>query len=137
MLICHKLLVSYEAAVPQACHVSDVQATSAAISSVCHASVVRGCVRLSASSSLIYHFWFLKHHHSAATHYHHRRLETQLSYPWKLHVCRANNTYFIFIFLFLLSVFVIVFNCIKQNRSYCLHWLYFSTFIITYDKSIE
>ena len=43
------------------------------IGSVCHASVVRGCVRLSASSSLIYHFWFLKHHHSAATPHHHRR----------------------------------------------------------------
>ena len=45
--------------------VSDVHA-SCNIGSVCHASVVRGCVPLSASSSLIYHFWFLKHHHSAA-----------------------------------------------------------------------
>ena len=43
------------------------------IISVCHASVVRGCVPLSSSSSLIYRFWFLKHHHSAATPYHHRR----------------------------------------------------------------
>ena len=29
-------------------------------------------------------------------------------------------------FHFLLSVFVIVFNCIIQNNSYCLHWRYFS-----------
>ena len=29
MLICHKLVVSYEAAVLQVCHVSDVHATSA------------------------------------------------------------------------------------------------------------
>ena len=49
---------------------SDVNAT---LASVYHASVVRGCVPLSASSSLIYHFWFLKHHHSAPTPHHHRR----------------------------------------------------------------
>ena len=71
------------------------------------------------SSSLIYHFWFLKHHHSAATPHHHCRLETQLSYPWKLHACKANNNYFLSIcFYFLLSVFI-VFNSIIQNKSYC------------------
>ena len=43
------------------------------IGSACHASVVKGCVPLSASSSLIYHYWFLKHHHSAGTHHHYRR----------------------------------------------------------------
>ena len=46
------------------------------IGSVYHANVMRGCVPLSASSSLIYHFWFLKHHHSAATHHHHCRCGT-------------------------------------------------------------
>ena len=87
MFICHKLVVSNEAAGLQACHVSDVQCllqavrATSAFGSVCHASVVRGCVQLSASSSLIYHFWFLKHHHSAARHHHHGRWETQLSYP--------------------------------------------------------
>ena len=89
-------------------------------------SVVRGCVPLSASSSLIYHFWFLKHHHSAARHHHHRRWETQLLYPCKLHACRANNNYFLYIlFYFILYAFLIVFNCITQNNSYCLHQQYF------------
>ena len=70
MLICHKLVVSNEPTGLQACQMSDMHAKLA----VYHASVVRGCVPLSASSSFIYHFWFLKHHHSAATHHHHRRL---------------------------------------------------------------
>ena len=76
MLICHKRVASNEAAVLQACHISDEHATmqlSSNIGSVCHASVVSCCVPLNASSSLFYHFWFLKHHHSAATHHHHRR----------------------------------------------------------------
>ena len=78
MLICHKRVASNEAAVLQACHVSDVHPSSnkaamVHLASVCHASVVRGCVPLSSSSSLIYHFWFLKHPHSAATPHHHRR----------------------------------------------------------------
>ena len=72
------------------------------IGCVYNASVVRGCALLSASSSLIYRFWFLKHNHSAATHHHHCRWDTQLSYPWKLHACRANNNYFLHIFFYLL-----------------------------------
>ena len=75
MLICHKRVASNEAAVLQACHMSDVHATTQPhrlLGSASHASVVRGCVPLSASSSLFYHFWFLKHHHSAATPHHHR-----------------------------------------------------------------
>ena len=43
------------------------------IASDCRASLVRGYVPLSSSSSLIYHFWFLKQYHSAATPHHHRR----------------------------------------------------------------
>ena len=52
MLICHKRIASNEAAVVQACHMSesDVHAT---FGSVYHASVLRGCVPLSASSSFI------------------------------------------------------------------------------------
>ena len=76
MLICHKRVASNEVAVLQACLLSDVHATMQPhcdIVSVCHASVVRGCVPLNSSSSLIYHFWFLKHHHSAATPHHHWR----------------------------------------------------------------
>ena len=54
-------------------------------------------------------------------------LETQLSYPWKLHACRANYNYFLYILLYsFLSLFVAVFNCIIQNKSNCLHWQYFS-----------
>ena len=34
--------------------------------------------------------------------------------------------FYISFFYFLLSVLVIVFNCIIQNNSYCLHWQYFS-----------
>ena len=80
------------------------------IGSVCHASVVRGCVLLSASSSLIYHFWFLKHHQSAATPHHHNRWEMQLSYPWKLHACRAkNNYYFLYIYFFFCSLYLLLF----------------------------
>ena len=83
-MLIHKLVVSNEAAVLQAApSISCVACVGRAcnIGSVCHASVVRGCVPLSASSSLIYHFWFLKHHHSAATPHHHNRWEMQLSYP--------------------------------------------------------
>ena len=77
----------------------------------------RGCVPVSATSSLLYHFSFLKHNHSAASHHHHRRCETQLSYPWKLHACRANNNYLPY-FYFLRYVFGIGFSCIIQNKSY-------------------
>ena len=54
-------------------------------------------------------------------------LLTQLSYPWILHACRANDNYFLYIyFYFLLHWFGIVLNCIIQNNSYCLHRQYFS-----------
>ena len=99
MLICHKLVVSNEAATLQACHVSPSR-RACNIGSACHASV---------SSSLIYHFWFLKHHHSAATPNHHNRWETQLSYPWKLSACRANNKYFICIFFIICSLYLLLF----------------------------
>ena len=87
------------------------------IGSVYHASVMRGCVPLSASSSLTYyHCWSLKHHHSAATRHHHC--------PGKLHACRANNNYFLyFVFYFLLYLFGIVFNCIIQNNIFLYTYL--------------
>ena len=85
MLICHKFYVSSRAAVMQSMsyvrRASPCMQQSAGTGSDCHASVVRFCVLLSASSSLIYHFWSLKHHHSAARHHYHHRWETQLSYP--------------------------------------------------------
>ena len=81
------------------------------IGSVYHASIVRGCVPVSTLSSLISHFWFLKHHHPLAMHRHHRRRETQLSYPRKLHACRANNNYFIY-FLFFCSIYLVLFSIV-------------------------
>ena len=85
------------------------------IVSVCHArlaSVVRGCVPLSASSSLIYHFWFLKHHHSAVTPRHHRRC-------WRS--CRTHENcthaeqiiiiFYIFIFTFC-SMYLVLFSIV-------------------------
>ena len=81
------------------------------IVSVCHASVVRGCVPLS-SSSLIYHFWFLKHHHSAATTHHHRCC-------WR--GCRTHENcmrteqiiiiFYIFIFIFC-SMYLVLFSIV-------------------------
>ena len=79
---------------------------------VCHASVVRGCVPLSVSSSLIYHFWFLKHHHSAATPHHHRRC-------WRC-CCTHENCmrakqiiiiFYIFIFIFC-SMYLVLFSIV-------------------------
>ena len=85
------------------------------IGSVYHASAVRGCVPVSTSSSLIYHFWFLKHHHPAATHHHHRRCMRQLSYPWKLHACKANNHYFLNIFIFC-SMYLVLFLIVLYRQ---------------------
>ena len=85
------------------------------ISSVYHASVVRGCVPLSASSSFIYHFQFLKHHHSAASHHHHRRCQAHLSYPGKLHTCRANN-YFLYFFSILGSMYLVLFSIVLYRK---------------------
>ena len=83
------------------------------IGSVDHACIVRGCVPVSISSSLIYHFWFLKHHHSSATPHHHRRCMRQLSYPWKLHACRANNNYFLYIFFhFFCTMYLVLFSIV-------------------------
>ena len=115
MLICHKLVVSNQAAGLQACHMSDAHATGTNLGSVCHASVVRGYVLLSASSSRIYHFWFLKHHHSAARHHHHSRWETQLSYPLKLHACRANNHYFLYILIFFILYVLVLFSIVLHR----------------------
>ena len=118
MLICHKLNVSSWAVVLQ--NMSYVRCASRSITlhstigSDCHASVVRGCVPLSASSSLIYHFWSLKHHHSVARHHYHRRWETRLSYPWKLHACRANKNYFLYnlFYFWLYCMYLVLFSIV-------------------------
>ena len=79
------------------------------IGSVCHASVMRGFVPLSASSSLIYRFWFLKQHHSAATPHHHNRWETQLSYPCNcMHAEQIIIIFYIFFYIFC-SLYLLLF----------------------------
>ena len=81
------------------------------IASVCHASVVRGCVPLSASSSLIYHFWFLKHHHSAPTPHHHRRWWR--SCPIHENCIRAEQIIIFYIFIFIFgSMYLILFSIV-------------------------
>ena len=114
MLICHKLDVSSRAAVLQSMscvrRASPCKCMQQSAVTVMPAS--RGCAPLSASSSLIYHFWSLKHHHSAARHHYHRSLETQLSYPWKLHACRANNIYFLQFFFIFCSMYLVLFSIV-------------------------
>ena len=120
------MLSQKQQAVLQVSHMSHVCATLAV--SIIPASWEVVC-RL-ASHPAHYHFWVLKHHHSAETHHHLRRREMQLPYPWNMHACKANNNWFLYIFLhFPLYVFGIVFNCIIQNNSYCLQWKYFSVLL--------
>ena len=70
------------------------------------------CRWASRSSRLIYHFWLLKHHHPAATHHHLRHCEMQLSSPWKLHACTANNHYFLYIYLYICYMYLVLFSII-------------------------
>ena len=86
------------------------------IGSVNHVNVVRGCVPLSTSPSLLGHFWSLKHQHSAAMHHHHRRCETQLSYPWKLHAFRANNNNFLYIFFIFCHMYLALFSFVLYRK---------------------
>ena len=81
------------------------------IGSVCHASVVRGCVPLSASSSLIYHFWFLKHHHSAATHHHHRRCWRSCTYENCMDAELIIIIFYIFFSIFC-SMYLVLFSIV-------------------------
>ena len=74
------------------------------IGSVYHASVMRGCVPLSASSSLTYHCWSLKDHHYAATRHHHC--------PWKLRACRANNNCFLYFLFDFYSLYLVLFSIV-------------------------
>ena len=94
------------------------------IVSVCHASVVRGCVRLSASSSLIYHFWFLKHRYSAATPHHHRRC-------WRS--CRTNeNCMFAEQIIIIFYIFIILFS----SMYLVLFWIVLYRTIVTVYTNI-
>ena len=84
--------------------------------SVCHASVVRDCVPLSASSSLIYHYWFLKHHHSAETHHHHWRCRR--SFRTHEDCMHAEQIILIFYILFVIfcSMYLVLFSIALYRR---------------------
>ena len=126
MLLCHKRVTSNEAAVLQACHVSDVHATM---------QPHRQCLscqrreRLCAAELIIQSSLTLLVSQTPSLCSDTSpppALLTQLSYSWKRHACRANNNYYLYIlFYFLLYVFGIVLNCIIQNNSYCLHRPFF------------
>ena len=82
------------------------------IGSLYHASIVRGCVPVTGSFSLIYHFWFfspsLWSDVSPPP-----LLRDAVAYSWKLHTCKANNHYFLYLFLKLIIcrmylVFIII-----------------------------
>ena len=98
MFICHELYVSNPAALLQVCHMSDVCAILAV--SIMPASWEVLCRWPSHLSLLV-----SQTPSPAATHHQLRHCETQLSYPWKLHACKANNNYFLYIFYFLLYVY--------------------------------
>ena len=105
MLICHKLMSRVERRYCKEClsyvrrespcnlHVTIAMSIMPASWEVCHwaphpvFSVISGL--------------------SAATHH---RCETQLSYPWKLHACRANNNYFLYIFFNFCSLYFVLFS---------------------------
>ena len=127
MLIFHKRVALNEAAVRQACHVSDVHATKQP-----HRQYLscqrRG--RLCAAELIIQSYLALLVSQTPSLGSDASpppALLTQLSYQWKLHACRANNNYFLYIFFhFLLYVFGIVLNWIIQNNSDCLQRQAFS-----------
>ena len=123
MLICHKLVASNGVEVLQACHMSDVHATLAV--SILPAS--REVVCRWASHPV------LSMTSSFSNTITRQRRITTTAVAWGC--CRTHENcmhaeqiiiisrYFFYLLLF---VFGIVFNCIIQNNSYCLHWQYFS-----------
>ena len=82
------------------------------IASVCHASVVRGCVPLTSSSSLIYHFWFLKHHHLAATPHHHLRCwRSSCTHENCMHAEQVIIIFYIF-YIFIWAMCLVLFSIV-------------------------
>ena len=119
MLICHKRVASNEAAVLQACHVSDVHAT---MQPHRHSSVtvwVRQCLscqrrdRLCAAELIIQSY--LKHHHSgdsAATPLRHRRRwRSCLTHENCMRAKQIIIIFYIFIFIFC-SMYLVLFSIV-------------------------
>ena len=52
---------------------------------------------------------------SITSHHYNRRWETQFSYPWKLHECRANNNYFRYIFFTFYSMYLVLFSIVLHT----------------------
>ena len=120
MLICHKLVVSNEAAVLQACHVSDVHATSALYAIIAMPASWEVVCRWVPHPVLSITSGF------SNTTTLQRRLTTRTvgrrschTHENYMHAEQIIIIFYIFIFYFLVSLFVIVFNCIMQNNSYC------------------
>ena len=106
---------------------------ASSIGSVYHASVIRGCVPVSASSSLIYHSGF------SNTITWQRRVTTtaiaRRSCRTRENCMHAEQIIIFYIFYFLLYVFGIVFNGIIQNKLLFTPTIFF--YIIIHDKCIK
>ena len=112
MFIGHKRVVSNEAAVLQACHVSDVHATMQPHRQCLSCQRRERLVLLSSSASFIYHFWFLKHHHSAATPQHHRRCWRSChTHENCMRAQHIKIIFYIFIFIFC-SMYLVLFSIV-------------------------
>ena len=109
MFIYHKLVVLHAAAPLQLCYMSEVHATLAV--SIMPASWEVAC-RWAAHPVSCTTSGF-SHHHSAATHHHLRHCETLLAYPWKLHACKANNYYFLYLlFKIICCMYFVLFSIV-------------------------
>ena len=105
------------------------------IGSACHASVVRSCVTLSTSSSLIYHFWFLKHHHSAATYHHHRRCCSCRTHENGMHAEQIIIIFCAYVFIFC-SMYLVLFSIVLY-RTIVTVYIDKILYIIIYGKCIK
>ena len=121
MLICHKLVVSNGAAVLQACHMSESQQTC-----MQHWQC-RSCQRrerLCAGERLVQSYLSLlvSQTTSLSSDASPPPLRDTVVIPMKTACLQSEKLlFYIYIFIFLLYAFGIVFNCIIQNNSYCLH----------------
>ena len=132
MLICHKLVDSNGALVLQACHMSDVHATLAvSIMPASREVVWRWTPRLVLSITSGFSNTITRQRLITTT-------VARGSYCTHENCMHAEQIIIIlpiYFFYFLLYVFGIVFNCIIQNNSDCLHWEYFSIQLSTANAS--
>ena len=135
MLICHKLVVSDEAVVLQAYHVSDVHGRPTVVTMPASWEVVCRWTPhpvLSITSGLSNTITLQRRitkttvvRRSCCTHEN------------CMHAEQIIIIFHIYFFVFLMYVFGIVFNCIIQNNSYCLQRKYIFFYIINYGKCVK